>query len=127
VTEAFLLVAVGGAVGSMARHGVGLVTAAWLGSALPWGTLLVNVVGSFLIAIVAVLATESARLSESMRLLLATGVMGGFTTYSSFSLETLRLFEAGETLRAGLYLAGTTLSCMLACAGGLVVGRALGP
>ena len=111
MTEAFLLVAVGGAVGSMARHGVGLVTAAWLGSALPWGTLLVHVVGSFLIAIVAVLSTESARLSESMRLLLATGVMGGFTTYSGFSLETLSLFEAGETRRAGLYLGGTPLWC----------------
>lgn len=127
MTQAFLLVALGGALGSMARYGVGVALAAALGTTFPWGTLLVNVVGSFLIAVVAVLSTEAARLSEPMRLLLSTGVMGGFTTYSSFSLETLRLFEAGELLRAGLYVAGTTLLCMLACAAGLFAGRALGP
>lgn len=122
-----LLIGLGGALGSIARHLIAVLLAGWVGAGFPWATLLVNVVGSFLIGIITVLGLELGRLSDTTRLFLATGLMGGFTTYSTFSLDTLRFFEAAEYLRGSVYVVGTTLLCLLACAGGLFVGRALGP
>ena len=86
-----LLVAAGGAVGSALRYLVATVAVAWLGPAFPWGTLFVNLVGSFLIGLVQQLATEALVLGEETRLFLTTGVMGGLTTYSAFSYESVRL------------------------------------
>lgn len=122
-----LLVGLGGALGSIARYLLAVVFAGWVGAGFPWATLFVNVVGSFLIGVITVLGLELARLSDETRLFLATGLMGGFTTYSTFSLDTLRFFEAAEYVRGGVYVAATTLLCLLACAGGLFVGRTLGP
>ena len=105
-----LLVALGGALGSVARYGVGIAAPRALGTGFPWGTLLVNLVGSFLIALVMHLALTTAAISPSARLFLTTGVMGGFTTYSSFNYETLALL--GErlwgmaALNVGVTLAG---------------------
>lgn len=122
-----VFIAVGGALGSVARYLVAVLLAGWVGAGFPWATLLVNIVGSFLIGLVTVLGLEQGRLSDTTRLFLATGLMGGFTTYSTFSLDALRFLEATEYLRGSLYIAGTTLLCLLACAGGLFAGRALGP
>ncbi|MEK6609115.1 MAG: CrcB family protein, partial [Myxococcota bacterium] len=85
----------GGALGTGARHAVGLWMQRALGGAFPWGTLTVNVAGSFLLGAIAEVASSGERMSPTLRLALTTGVMGGFTTYSTFNHETLRHFQSG--------------------------------
>ena len=120
-----LLVALGGAVGSALRYVVALLAVAWLGPAFPWGTLAVNLAGSFAIGLVQQLAVESLVLSESTRLLISTGVLGGLTTYSSFSYESVRLMETGAWLPAWLNVLVTTVACLTLCFLGLATGRIL--
>jgi CrcB protein len=120
-----LLVALGGAVGSALRYVVALLATAWLGPAFPWGTLAVNLAGSFAIGLVQQLAVESLVLSESTRLLISTGVLGGLTTYSSFSYESIRLMESGAWLPAWLNVVVTTVACLTLCFLGLTTGRVL--
>jgi fluoride exporter len=113
-----LLVALGGAVGSVARYSVGLAVARWFGLAFPWGTLTVNIVGSLAIGLLAARFPAN----ESMRLLLGVGLLGGFTTFSAFSLETVRLIEHQPGL-AMLYVAASLLLGVGACWLGLFLGR----
>ena len=115
-----LLVALGGAVGAVARYGVGLGAARLFGLAFPWGTLLVNVVGGLAMG---VLAAEAGPDQEALRLALGVGVLGGFTTFSAFSLETVRLMEHQPGL-AMLYVAASVLLSVGACWVGLSLGRA---
>ena len=115
-----LFVALGGAVGSLLRYWLGGLVATKAGAAL-WGTLFVNLTGSFLIGLLAVVA----RTDVSLRHLLLTGLLGGYTTFSAFSLQTLELFENGNT---GLALANIALSIILCLLGvwlGSVAGRAI--
>jgi len=119
------LVALGGAIGSMARYGVGAIAARILGPGFPWGTLLVNASGSFLIALIMHLALAGTAISVELRIFLTTGLMGGFTTYSSFNYETLALLDQRAYALAGLNLAGTVLGCLAAGVLGLAAGRAL--
>lgn len=120
-----LLVAAGGAVGSALRYVVAIAAVAWLGPTFPWGTLAVNLVGSFLIGLIQQLATEALVLSEETRLFLTTGVMGGLTTYSAFSYETVRLFETGAVWQGWLNVVVTTAACIALCFLGLSTGRLL--
>ena len=120
-----LLVAGGGAVGSVARYMVGLYTAEQFGAAFPWGTLAVNVVGSFLIGVLATLADDFGVIGPQTRLLLVVGVLGGFTTFSSFALDTLRLIEASELLRTGLYFCASLAVSIVAATGGIALARGL--
>ena len=99
-----LLVALGGAVGSVARHLVSVAAFAALGPAFPWGTLAVNILGSAAIGVAAGMGIEGQQ-----RLLLVTGVLGGFTTFSAFSLETGALFERSPPLAALYVVASVTL------------------
>ena len=100
----FLLVALGGAVGASLRHGVGLVAVRHLPLGWPWGTGFVNIAGSLAMGLLAGwLALKAEGASQEARLFLATGVLGGFTTFSAFSLEVANMLRAGETLKAGLY------------------------
>jgi len=119
-----LLVAAGGALGSVARYGVGALTAQLLGPAFPWGTLVVNLMGSFLIALIMHLALTGTSISLELRIFLTTGCMGGFTTYSSFNHETLALLNQRAYLLAGLNLGGTVVGCLVAGLLGLAAGRA---
>ena len=123
--ERLLLVALGGAIGSVLRYLVATFALAWLGPGFPWGTLAVNLVGSFAIGLVQQLATEGLVLSEDTRLFLSTGVMGGLTTYSAFSYETVRLMETGAWTSAWLNVAFTTTACLALCFLGLTAGRVL--
>jgi fluoride exporter len=123
--ERVLLVAVGGAIGSALRYLVATLALAWLGPAFPWGTLVVNLVGSFAIGLVQQLATEGLVLGEDARRFLSTGVMGGLTTYSAFSYETVRLMETGAWTSAWLNVAVTTAACLALCFLGLTTGRVL--
>jgi CrcB protein len=120
-----LLVAAGGALGSSLRYMVATAALVWLGPAFPWGTLAVNLVGSFLIGLVQQLATEAFVLGEETRLFLTTGVMGGLTTYSAFSYETVRLFETGAAWQGWLNVVVTTAACLALCFLGLTTGRVL--
>jgi CrcB protein len=115
---------VGGAFGTAARYGVGIAATRWLGVDFPYGTLIVNVAGSFLIGIIHEMALSTTLVPETVRLVLAVGVMGGFTTYSAFSYETIRLAERGAA-GAAMNVLLTTGLCLGACALGLLLGRAL--
>ena len=126
--ERLILVAAGGAIGSALRYLVATAALAWPGPGFPWGTLVVNLVGSFLIGLVQSLASESLVLGEEARLFLATGVMGGLTTYSAFSYETVRLMERGAWGPAWFNVVGTTVACLTLCYVGLLAGRmVMGP
>jgi CrcB protein len=119
-----LLVCAGGAVGSGARYLVSTWAARQLGADFPRGTVLVNATGSFLLALVFGLRGEA--LSAETRLFLGAGIMGGYTTYSSFNYETIALLERGAT---GLALANvlvTVSACLVAGFLGLAAGRVLG-
>lgn len=116
---AFLQVALGGAIGSAARYGVTLAAARMTG--LPLGTLAVNVAGSFLMGLLA--ATLALRGNQHLAPFLLTGILGGFTTFSAFSLDTLTLWERGEAGLALAYVFGSVLLSLLAIIAGLAIGR----
>lgn len=112
----YLWVALGGALGSVARYWASTLAVAAFGTAFPWGTLIVNVFGSFVIGVVGAMAAPETRwtVSDDVRVFVMVGVCGGFTTFSSFSLQTYALLLEGEVLRA---VANTVLSvtlCLLA-------------
>jgi len=120
-----LLVCAGGALGSGARYLVSTWAARVLGADFPRGTILVNATGSFVLAALFVL--PGSRVSPELRLFLGAGVLGGFTTYSSFNTETLALIDQGS---AGLALANVALTvtgCLVAGLLGFAVGRLLAP
>jgi len=122
----FLFVCLGGAAGTGARYLLGGAMQRALGATFPWGTLSVNLLGSFLISVIMYLGLEKAIISADMRIFLTTGVMGGFTTYSSFNFETMRLLQGG-TIGMGLLNVGATLfGCFAAGMLGLLVGKLLG-
>lgn len=120
-----LLVCVGGAVGSGFRYLVATWAAESLGPGFPRGTLIVNVVGSFLIAVIMEASLRTMSVSATLRLFLTTGIMGGFTTYSSFNYETTRLLEDGSIGLALLNLGVTVVGCLGAGFLGLVSIRLL--
>ncbi len=100
-----LLVAAGGAIGSVGRYVVAGAVERWLGIAFPYGTLAVNVVGSAVLGLLVGLFTSLFETTPDLRLFLVVGILGGFTTFSAFSLDTIALFERGEAGRAILYIA----------------------
>ena len=119
----YVLVFLGAGIGGTLRHAVNVGAARVTGSAFPWGTLTVNVVGSFAMGLVAGwLALKAGEgWSQQARLLLATGVLGGFTTFSAFSLDVVVLWERNEALSALAYGAGSVVLSV----GGLVAGLAV--
>jgi CrcB protein len=119
-----LLVAAGGAVGSVARYLVGVGALRAFGSGWPYGTFTVNVVGGFLMGCLASwLAHRGAAPSEPWRVLLGVGVMGGFTTFSSFSLETALMIQKRAYLQAFSYSAASVLLSVAALFAGLLIAR----
>lgn len=120
----FLLVCAGGALGSGARYLVAAGLARGAGLLFPWGTLAVNVTGSFLIALV-MAGAATGQLSEEARLLLGAGVLGGFTTYSSFNHETLAMAAQGRLGAAAAYAAVTFAACLAGGVAGMAAARAL--
>lgn len=114
----YLLVALGSAVGGVARYGIGLLVTARWGNAFPWGTLLINALGSFVIGYASGWAANPA-----VRLLVMVGLCGGFTTFSSFSLETLSLLRLGEWQKALAYVAASMILCLVMVAAGVGLAR----
>lgn len=120
-----LLVAIGGAFGSVCRYLTGIAVSRLLGMSFPWGTMVVNLVGSFAIGFLIELIARRFSASMELRLLLVVGVLGGFTTFSSFTLDALTLMERGTTGWAAFYVLATVILGLLAGYGGLAVGRSL--
>jgi len=123
--ERFFLICLAGAAGTGARYLIQVGAAKAFGQAFPYGTLLVNLVGSFLISLVMALALSGERISPTLRLVLTTGFLGGFTTYSAFNYEILALFEQKAYVPSVVYLALTVIGCLVAGLFGLGAGRAI--
>jgi CrcB protein len=119
-----LLVALGGGVGSVLRYGVNLAGYALVGAGFPWWTLAVNVLGSFAMGLIAAFLLLRGG-SDEWRALLATGVLGGFTTFSAFSLDFAELVERGEHLNAAGYAAASVALSIAAVFAGLSLARAV--
>lgn len=120
-----LLVAVGGAAGSVLRYLTGVWAMRWFGPGFPWGTFAVNLVGSYAIGCMAEALLRGLATPLDLRLLVMTGLIGGFTTFSAFSLDIWVLYERGDTLLALLYFAATVVFSLLATGAGLFTVRAL--
>lgn len=120
-----LLVLLGGALGSGARYLLGVWMVERFGGTFPWGTLAVNVTGSFLIGVLATIADERGGIGPSARTFIVAGILGGFTTFSSFSLETLRLWEYHGAGRAMLNVAANGALGLGAALAGVIAGRVL--
>ena len=120
----YLLVFLGSGLGGMLRHGVNLLTPRF-GLALPYGTLFVNVVGSLLAGLVVGHLATRAAAAEAWRLFLMTGILGGFTTFSAFSLDAVLLFERGDPGSAALYVGGSLVGSIGAAVFGLWLARAV--
>ena len=123
--ERFLLICLGGAIGTGLRYLTVGVAVRWLGVEFPYGTLIVNVVGSFLIGLIQEIAMTSVLIPETTRLFLTVGIMGGLTTYSSFSYDTLRLMQTGAWGYAWVNVLVTTAVCLGVCLLGIALGRAV--
>ena len=121
--ESRWFVAVGGGVGSVARYLASLWAAERFGADFPYGTLLVNVVGCYIIGLFMILATEKYLLPTHWRLLIASGFLGGLTTFSSFSYETLKLVQEGAWPSATVNLAANLITGLLATWLGVVTAR----
>lgn len=120
----FLAVAIGGAIGATLRYGSGLLIVRLAGGAYPMGTLFVNIVGSLLMGAIASHFMLRGG-SDTVRLFLMTGLLGGFTTFSAFSLETMQLWERGEGGVAILYVAAKLMLCLAAVVAGAKLVRIL--
>ncbi len=118
-----MMIGIGGALGSMLRFLMSSAMGAWLGRDFPFGTLTINVLGSFLMGLLAVVLVERFNLDVVWRSAILVGFLGGFTTFSSFSLETLQLLLAEETSKALLYMGLSVILCVSAAALGLKVGQ----
>jgi CrcB protein len=121
----YLWVALGGAIGSIGRYGIALAMVRLAGPRFPWGTLVVNVVGSFIIGYFGALSAGNGRMPapNEIRLFVLVGFCGGFTTFSSFSLQTLELFRSGEALLGGVNVLGSVALCLAAVWLGVAAGQ----
>jgi fluoride exporter len=123
----YTLVGIGSALGGLARYGLGLVFAARVGEAFPWGTIFINTSGSFIIGFFATLTGPDGRfyVRTPGRQFVMTGFCGGYTTFSSFALETLVLVQGGQMLRAGANVVASLALCLAAVWMGHAVATAL--
>ena len=121
----FLLVCLAGAAGTGARFALSTGIAALLGPQFPYGTIVVNVLGSFAIAVIAYASTVSDLITPAVRLILTTGFLGGFTTYSAFNQETVACLEQGLWGRAFVNVGVTVLGCLVAGLIGIAAARRL--
>ncbi|WID97340.1 fluoride efflux transporter CrcB [Bosea vestrisii] len=121
------LVFLGAGIGGVLRHGVNVVSLKWLGPSFPFGTMAINILGSGVMGLVAgFLAFKAGEgWTQNARLFLATGILGGFTTFSAFSLDAVLLWERGEVLPAAFYVLGSVVLSLAALVAGLSIVRGL--
>jgi fluoride exporter len=118
-----LLVALGGGIGSVTRYLVSGWFASRFGPGFPYGTALINVTGSFIIGFFLAFAQERVSLSPYWRLFFGVGFVGGYTTFSTFEYESIRLLQDGEMLLGGVYLLGSVIAGGIAAIVGIALGR----
>jgi len=123
--QAILLVFLGAGAGGVLRHLINLLAARWWGTDFPFGTLIINVSGSFLIGLILSYLSEHSGLSDYYRLLLVTGFLGAYTTFSTYTFESLTLLREGSYLLGAADLFGSLLLGLLAVFCGFVAGRAI--
>ncbi len=120
-----LAIAAGGALGAVGRHFVNVAMGSLLGMNFPWGTLTVNVLGSLLMGMLIHVMAVSWTVSPEMRALLTVGFLGAFTTFSTFSLDVVTLYERGEAVMSGLYVLVSVIASVGALFAGLRLARAV--
>lgn len=118
-----LFIAIGGALGAVARYGLGNAIHNLWSLRFPAGTFLVNVLGSFLIGVIFVLITEKGYIHPDWRSVLMVGFLGAFTTFSTFSLETVSLMESGQWVTALIYVLSSLVACVFAVAAAIMLTR----
>lgn len=121
----YLLVFLGGGIGSMIRHGVNIGVTRAVGSSFPWGIAFINVTGSFVMGLIAGYLALRGDVAQPWRLFLMTGVLGGYTTFSAFSLDAGLLYERGEVGLALAYVAGSVALSIAGLFAGLAIIRAI--
>ena len=121
----FLIVFFGGGLGAALRHGINIVAARAFGTTFPYGTLIINVLGSLAMGLIAEYFALKAGLPQRMRLFLTTGILGGFTTFSAFSLEAALLYERGQQAGAAVYVIASVVLAIGALFAGMAIVRML--
>ena len=119
----YLAVGAGGAVGAMLRYWLSVRVTGVMGLGFPWGTLTVNILGSFMVGICMELFAGKATGAEIWRLGLVVGILGGFTTFSAFSSDVLNLLQTEQWFRAMIFISSSILLCVCAAAAGVAAGR----
>jgi CrcB protein len=121
----FLIVFLGGGLGAALRHGLNMAAARLLGTAFPYGTLAINILGSLAMGLIAEFFALKSGLPQHWRLFLTTGMLGGFTTFSAFSLEAALLYERGEVAGAAIYVVASVVLAIGALFAGMAIVRVL--
>jgi CrcB protein len=119
----FLIVFLGGGIGAALRHGVNIAAARVFGTVFPYGTLIINVLGSLAMGLIAEFFALKSGLPQHWRLFLTTGILGGFTTFSAFSLEAALLYERGQIAGAGIYVVASVVLAIGALFAGMAIVR----
>ena len=122
----YLLVFIGGGLGSMLRYGVTVASARTLGTHFPWGTFLINVTGSIVMGLIAGYLAFKGEASQPWRVFIMTGILGGYTTFSAFSLDAALLYERGEIGLALLYVSASVFLAIAGLFAGLALVRSFG-
>jgi fluoride exporter len=120
-----MLAAVGGAIGSGARHLVNIGFGRWLGVGFPWSTATINIIGSILMGVLVEALVYRFNGSLELRTFIATGILGGFTTFSAFSLDAVTLLQRGDVASAALYIGGSVMFSIVGLFVGLSLARAV--
>jgi CrcB protein len=119
----YLIVFLGGGMGAAIRHGVNLASARTLGTAFPYNTLLINITGSFIMGLAAAYFAFKGDASQHWRLFMTTGILGGYTTFSAFSLDAALLYERGEIGLAAVYVIASVAISIVGLFAGLALVR----
>ena len=121
----YLAIAVGGSAGAVSRYWVSNATYSWIGTQFPWGTLVVNLLGSLVMGFLSVLLVHRFQVSDEIRIGLLAGFLGSFTTFSTFAMDSLHLASNGALIKLGGYILLSVALCILGAWAGLVTARQL--
>ena len=121
----YLIVFLGGGVGAALRHGINLGTARFLSNGFPYATFFINITGSFVMGLIAAWFAFKGDASQHWRLFLTTGILGGYTTFSTFSLDAALLYERGQLTLAAVYVIGSVVLGLIGLFAGLAVVRSI--
>ena len=121
----YIAIALGGSLGAISRYWVSTATYSWLGNNFPYGTLMVNVTGSLVMGFLTVVLIQRFDVSDEVRLGLIVGFLGSFTTFSTFSMDTIHWIETGAVIKALVYMLVSVIACVLGAWAGLISAKQL--